>query len=873
MTTQADPETRISPDSEPPTVPGDSDRGELPADTRLGPWRIERLVGRGGMGEVYAAQRADGAFELRAAVKLLKRGLDTDAVVARFNRERRILARLDHPNIAHVLDAGVAPDGRPFLVMEYVDGKPITEYIRGRGLPTNELLQLIITVCEAVQAAHARKIVHRDLKPSNVLVTPQGQVKLLDFGIAKALAEEDDSEATRAGESSAMTPAYAAPEQLLGLQATPASDVYALGCILYQLLVERLPHARGGRSTAQIARELDRETIERPSTVLRKDRGRLPEPVRLARLKSMSKDLDLIVLKALHPEAQRRYASARELADDLQRLLDNRPVLARPDSFAYRVNRFVRRNRLPVAAAAAVIVALAAGLTAALWQAHAALLARNDATHRRGQADDLINFMLGDLKDRLDEVGRLDVLDTTINKAVGYIGSGDPKHLDDETLAQRITVLDRIGEIQIARSQIKSAVATGQAAVEAAHELQRRRPDARSEQLLAAAMYQLANADDEAADFASEEPMLAQGLDLTKQLLTAQPRNPDLLLLAAKYDNAIGNNADFGPHHSKDVGDAHWRACIDSLRPLADQPGVKPQLLGELFVCERGLVVHLFNFNDFDGARQAAAAFVTEAEAFNQRYQDVAFLRNDLAQSLSAVAAVLSRSGHPEVAVRPSTLALKIGRELIALEPSNMDWLHNYSSAVMFDLDVKKRLENWKEAQADADEALPLSLKVLDHTPDEVGARLEAMQVRDLRADLDYALKRKDLAVAEATAGLALLRDSDQSTAMLREGKFPLLIRQWLYAFGSQPEVVRTAQESTLRLLDELSKRPDAPSLDSEWTYADYLSGRCAEGDRMRDKMIAAHDASAARVQKFRDAGCGKDGLPDYSKAGRTAAK
>jgi serine/threonine-protein kinase len=359
---------------------GEDAEESLYAGTKMGPWQITRLAGRGGMGEVYEAQRADGAFEMRAAVKLLKRGLDTAAVVDRFNRERRILAQLDHPNIAHVLDAGVAEDGRPFLVMEYVDGQPITEYVRNREVPTAPLIQLMITACEAVQAAHAKQIIHRDLKPSNVLVTPQGQIKLLDFGIAKVLAEDNDSQATRLGES-AMTPAYAAPEQLLGAPATPATDVYALGCILYQLLVERLPHARGGRSTHDIAKTLDKETIERPSTVLRKERGRLPEPIRLARLKSTTKDLDLIVLKALHPEAQRRYADAQGVAEDLQRLLDQRPVLARPDSVAYRIGRFVQRNRALVAATAAVILALAGGLTASLWEAHAAVLARNQATH------------------------------------------------------------------------------------------------------------------------------------------------------------------------------------------------------------------------------------------------------------------------------------------------------------------------------------------------------------------------------------------------------------------------------------------------------------------------------------------------------------
>jgi len=852
--------TRGAAEEEPPSQPGGEREDSLGAGTLLGPWRIERRVGRGGMGEVYEAQRADGAFELRAAVKLLKRGLDTDAVVARFNRERRILAQLDHANIAHVLDAGVAPDGRPFLVMEYVEGRPITEYVRDQVLPMNELLQLLITVCEAVQAAHAKRIVHRDLKPSNVLVTPQGQVKLLDFGIAKALAEEDANVTHLAGEASAMTPAYAAPEQFLGAPATPATDVYALGVILYQLLVDRLPHARGGRTTHDIVRTLDQETIERPSTVLRKDRGRLPESLRLARLKSASGDLDLVVLKALHAEASRRYADARALADDLRRLLDHRPIQARPDSSAYRVGRFIRRNRVPVAAAGAVILALTLGLTAALWQAKAAILARNDATQRRQQADDLINFMLGDLKDRLDEVGRLDVLDTTISKAVGYIGGGDPRQLDNEALAQRIAVLNRVGEIQVARGQASSAIASGHAAVDAARELQGRQPGARSEQLLADAMHHLADADDLADDSTSSRLLWKQISELTQHLLVAQPRNPDLILLAAKYDEQVAGDADYGEQHSKEVGDAHWRACIDRLRPLAGQPGVKPQLVGELILCERRWVVHLFNFSDFDGARQAAATFVAEAETFSRQYESVAFVQDDLVQSLSAVAAALARMGQAEAALRPSALAMEIGRKLTALEPGNVAWLHSYASAVLFDTDVKTRLKNWADAQADADEALVLFHKVLEHTPDDYSARMEAMQLRGMRADLDAARDRKDLAVGETTLGLALQREDDQSAGALIN-KLHLLLKQWLYALDSQPDVVRSTREAALRLLDnDPSKWLEASLLDSYRTDALYLGGQCAEGDRIRDRMLAGHNPYVSRLQKFRDAGCGQGG-------------
>jgi serine/threonine-protein kinase len=428
-----------------PTLPGGPAERSLATGARLGPWGVERLVGRGGMGEVYEARRADGAFELRVAIKLLKRGLDSEALVARFAKERRILAQLDHPNIAHVLDAGVAADGRPFLAMEFVDGTPITEYSRAQALPASAILRLMITVCEAVQAAHAKRIVHRDLKPSNVLVTAQGQVKLLDFGIAKALAEEDADATRLAGEAMALTPSYAAPEQLMGLPATPATDVYALGVILYQLLAERLPHQRAGRSTVEIAARLDKETVERPSTALRKERGRLPEPVRLSRIKATTRDLDLIVLKALRPDPARRYANAQGLADDLQNLLDHRPVQARPDTLLYRTSRLVRRNRGPVAAVAGVVAALTLGLASSLWQAHR-------ATREALTADHVKQFMLDFVREQ-DRYRRNQSQARTPEELIEQAVVRANTELSDEPAA-RIEVLRVLGYIAVDTGRI-----------------------------------------------------------------------------------------------------------------------------------------------------------------------------------------------------------------------------------------------------------------------------------------------------------------------------------------------------------------------------------------------------------------------------------
>ncbi|HEX6899755.1 MAG TPA: serine/threonine-protein kinase [Thermoanaerobaculia bacterium] len=360
------------------------DDAPLPAGTRIGSWRLLGLLGRGGMGEVYLAERDEGTFKQQAALKLIKRGMDSRAIVRRFLRERRILSRLDHPGIARLLDGGSTADGRPFFVLERVEGIPITEFCRGRTLEAS--LRLVQDVCAAVDSAHRRLVVHRDLKPANILVTADGAVKLLDFGIAKLLANDESHEEEEAApltqlDARVMTPAYAAPEQILGEPVTTATDVYALGTLTFELITGTLPRTRDHRSLQSTAGELSRQTVERPSAVLRRAPGE--ESRCLAR--RVAGDLDLVVLTALHRDPARRYASAAAFADDLARALSGRPVQARPDTARYRLRKFVGRNRLAVTAAALGLAALVSGLGLALWQADAARLAarRADAEARR----------------------------------------------------------------------------------------------------------------------------------------------------------------------------------------------------------------------------------------------------------------------------------------------------------------------------------------------------------------------------------------------------------------------------------------------------------------------------------------------------------
>lgn len=341
---------------------------------RLGPWTIVRLIGGGGMGAVYEAVRADAEYSQRVAIKLVQRGLGSEITFARFRRERQILASLDHPGIATLLDGGVAPDGRPFLVMEYVAGEPITTWCDSQNLPVAARLDLFRQVCKAVRYAHLNLVLHRDLKPGNILVTSDGAVKLLDFGIAKLLDEEADDAAplTRVG-ARALTPEYASPEQIAGESLTTASDIYSLGVVLFELLAGRRPHATSGQALADLEHEILKGIPPRPSTLVTNAaavlRGEREESRLAQRLRG---DLDQITLMALRRDPGRRYDSAEALSEDIKRHLAGRPVEAEADRLGYRMGKFVHRNRLATAAAVTLVLALFGGIAATSTMAHRA---------------------------------------------------------------------------------------------------------------------------------------------------------------------------------------------------------------------------------------------------------------------------------------------------------------------------------------------------------------------------------------------------------------------------------------------------------------------------------------------------------------------
>jgi len=358
---------------------------ELMEGQRIGVWRVVRRIGTGGMGAVYLAQREGGDFAQRAALKLIKRGMDSEEITRRFQGERRILARLEHPNIARLLDGGATSDGHPWFCMEYVEGQPITEYCDTHRLPIEARLALFATVCATVHYAHRNLVVHRDLKPSNIMVADDGTVKLLDFGIAKLLGSGDTGEATLTHGLRPMTPRYASPEQVRGEPVTTATDVYSLGVILYELLCGQPPYRQGVTGPA-LEDEILSTTPPRPSVMAR--RAPRPEPPG----GRLTAELDDICLMALRKEPERRYASAEAMREDVERYLGGRAVRATPDTVGYRARKFIGRNRAGALAAAGVLAILAmfAGLYVTQLRSE-----RNRAQQEALKATEVASFLRG----------------------------------------------------------------------------------------------------------------------------------------------------------------------------------------------------------------------------------------------------------------------------------------------------------------------------------------------------------------------------------------------------------------------------------------------------------------------------------------------
>ena len=543
-------------------------------------YKILAQIGHGGMGTVYLAARRDD-FEKRVALKLIKRGMDTNSVLKRFVMERQILARLEHPFIARLLDGGSTGDGLPFLVMEYVEGSPVTKYCSSADLNVEERLALFQKICAAVAFAHHNLVVHRDIKPSNILVTADGTPKLLDFGIAKLLDPDwsvDTAEAT-ATMLRVMTPEYASPEQIRGLPVTTASDVYSLGVVLYELLTGERPYKIESRLPEEAAKIVLTEEPVKPSSVARERGGRWSvnsskfqvsssrseksthkkgQPVtneaqiinpksKIQNPKSLRGDLDNIILKALRKEPERRYQSVPEFSEDIRRHLEGLPVSATADTRRYRLAKFVKRHRTGVLAGFLIFLSLLTGISVAIWQAVEARKERAKAEQRFNDVRKLTNSFLFEFEESIKDLqGATPAREMTVRKALEYLDILTREQSNDPSLRFELAAAySKIADIQGAPGwsnlgDTAGAIASYRRAIEMLEKLVQNEPDNREFQKALASNYKsLAYIYEVTGDLALSLSNNQAALDLYRRLVNGNETDfASKLALAECYKGA-----------------------------------------------------------------------------------------------------------------------------------------------------------------------------------------------------------------------------------------------------------------------------------------------------------------------------------------------
>jgi len=543
----------------PKLTPPSADTLGIGAD--IGPYRIVQLIAEGGMGSVYQAVRVDDLYRKVVAIKVIRRGVYGDYGLRRFDTERQILAHLDHPNIAKLLDGGATPDGRPYFVMDFIAGTPIDEYCDTHRLTISERLNFFLTVCSAVHYAHQNLVIHRDIKPQNILVTEEGAVKLLDFGIAKLL-DPDSVGATSVRTITlttmqAMTPEYASPEQLHGDKVTTASDIYSLGVLLYRLLTGHRPYALESRSIEELWDHIRNRPPRRPSTVIRTTDSEItPESVSNARNtrperleRQLAGDIDNILLMALRKEPERRYASVEQLANDLRRHLQGHPVTARPDTLRYRTSKFIRRHRAGVLAAALFVVTLLGGIFTTTWQWHVATRERNRAEKRFQDVRGLANAVLFELHDAILPLpGSTHARELLVKRAQQYLDNLASEATGDDGLQhERAMAYERIGDVfglpvQANLGLTAEALASYRKGLAIEQELLQRNPGRDDLRLDLGRMYnRICRVEQSMGSFRESLESCNQAASIQKEVLSRRPKDVDLRGdLAATYQNVAG---------------------------------------------------------------------------------------------------------------------------------------------------------------------------------------------------------------------------------------------------------------------------------------------------------------------------------------------
>jgi len=612
----------------------------------LGPYKIVELIGTGGMGEVYRAIRDDDQYRKQVAIKLVGAGQDSGLVVSRFKNERQILASLDHPNIARLLDGGSTEDGAPYFVMELIDGQPIDRYCIDHKTAVSERLKLFLQVCSAVQYAHQRLIIHRDIKPSNLLVTAEGVPKLLAFGIAKIL----DTEAV-AGQPEptltafrALTPGYASPEQVKGEPITTASDVYSLGVVLYELLTGRSPYPSDSRTPHDLARAVCEFEPERPSTALRRvvaetktkpaqpaqfPSGSPQDDSRAKLSKRLSGDLDTIVLMALRKEPSRRYASVEQLADDIRRHLQNLPVIARKDTILYRTTKFVVRHKTGVLAAALGTLVLLGALGVALREAHIARVQEARAERRFNDVRKLANSLMFELHDSIRNLpGATDARKLLVSRALQYLDSLSREAGGDPSLQRELAAAyDKIGDVLGA------------------------------------------TANPNLGDFKGASESYAKALTIWESLAAANPSDGNAQVgLAGEYFRVTQVLEDLGDFAGARSTMQRAEPFIHRISAGQTDPKLRAVLAGLYYYT----ATVLERTGDYSGALQNYRQGASTLEPLAADPHANVFVRAYIVGDYDGAAKMLAQTGHPDEAVASAAKGLSFIRELSQANPSNV---------------------------------------------------------------------------------------------------------------------------------------------------------------------------------------------------------
>ena len=644
----------------------------------LGNYKIVSLIGEGGMGEVYLADHVQ--LGRRVAIKLVRQGLILRSLINRFRYEERILAGLNHPNIARLYDAAITADGSPYFVMEYVEGERLDEYCDKRTLSIKARLELFLKICAAVGYAHQHLVIHRDIKPANIRVTKDGEPKLLDFGIARLL---DTETAMTSGDTIAlqgiMTPEYASPEQIRGEPMTTASDIYSLGIVLYELLTGQKPFP-----TPTPSHDAAKPPPARPSTAL--TRARIHLPVETRDPKALRGDLDNIVLMAIRQEPARRYSSVDQFSEDIRRHLIGRPVIARKDTWPYRSSKFVRRNKTGVVAAALVVLALVAGIVATSWQARVAKAERAKAERRFNEVRHLANSSLFELHDAIEKLpGSTAARELLVKRALEYLDGLAQESRDDPSLQRELTsAYLKVGNVQGnpnnanlgdpagALLSYRKALGLAQKLVATRSEAE---DDAHAKRLLAVADEKMADVLAATGHIHAAVQYSDNSLRTFQAMAGAEPTNvkarQSLAISYIKSGDVLGN-PNF-PNSGNAAGALqNYRTSLEIWKGLASAApqditnrrflGVANERIGTMRETLGNFVEALENYRRSLAIREALAAdFPADTDAV----RDVAIVHEKLGN-------VLTADGDLNGALNDRQTSLAILKQLVAADPQNM---------------------------------------------------------------------------------------------------------------------------------------------------------------------------------------------------------